>query len=168
MLIIQIKCTAFRPCIVSCGAEKRHLVQLCSGLIQRREQRSLWRGALSGAWCRIFMCGFLGSCTGIYPLYKQEIGIFIDLLQMCSQLKVTVVFVACVQLVCLSPCLTLALGLAIRAVNSPVSHTSVPVFSLLSAGISPVSRNVLIHFLVALGAVWITLKYIYFFLIMQS
>ena len=32
MLIIQIKCTAFRPFIITCGEEKRHFVWLCSGL----------------------------------------------------------------------------------------------------------------------------------------
>lgn len=109
----SIKCTAFRLGVVSCGEERGHLIQLGSGLIQRWEQRSLCCGVLPGAWCRISMRGFLDSCTGIYP---------VDLVQMCSQLRVTVFFVLC--MFCFSPCLTLALGPVIRAVNSPVHQTS--------------------------------------------
>lgn len=72
----SIKCTAFRLGVVSCGEERGHLIQLGSGLIQRWEQRSLCCGVLPGAWCRISMRGFLGSCTGIYPLCRSSTNVF--------------------------------------------------------------------------------------------
>lgn len=73
--------------------------------------------------------------------------IFIEPLQMCSPPKVTAVLVCCA--------LPLLWGW------QSMLGALLSLIFLLPAGISPVSHNVLMHFLPVIGAVQITLKYLF-------